>query len=149
MRSNAAKGTYYKMRSKRFLEEQGYEVGFMERLMLIHVKDRQTGELRQMPIKQDQFASDLVAIRADVGTLFVQVKFGRDKIAVAVREFFKHPFPSSDQRVVHVWTRGARAPEVINAVIENGDRLSPALAPLMWDKRQRRSRRPAREASLF
>lgn len=120
MTSNAQKGAYYKNRTKAWLEARGWSVGFLERVMWIPSRDPLKPEDR-IPIKRDQFGADLLAMKPDA-VAFVQVKFGRDKVLDAVREFGKFPFPPFVEQWVVVWTKGAHNPEVINAAVTRGPR---------------------------
>ena len=77
--SAAAKGQYWKGRTKKFLEAAGYQVAFLERVLWL-----QTARGR-IPVKRDQFASDLLAVNAE-DVIFVQVKGGvsrRSQLAAA------------------------------------------------------------------
>lgn len=111
MPSNARKGAYYKARAKRWLEAQGYQVGDLERVFWI-----QRGPVR-MPVKRDQFASDLIAVSArDV--VFVQVKGGEQArgngtFPVAGRQFAEFVFPPGVRRWVVAFAPRSRAPRVI------------------------------------
>src|SRR5438128_12685397 len=57
MPSAVAKGSYWKARTKRWLERQGYRVGFLERML--HIQ----GKHGLIPVKRDQFGADLLAVR--------------------------------------------------------------------------------------
>lgn len=111
MPSNSAVGAYYKGRSKRWLERQGYEVGPLEVTYVVRTKEG------PVPIKRDLWGADLMAMRdGDDDVLFVQVKGGgahnRFDLPAAMRRFSAHRFARPVRKVVHHWTRGARAPEV-------------------------------------
>lgn len=110
MRSASSKGTYYKLRTKKWLEAKGYAVAFMERMMWIPAK--KPGD-RMIPIKRDQFGSDLMAMNLEE-IIFVQVKFGASTVAAARHEFAKHVFPPLAQRWVVIWTARAREPEIVD-----------------------------------
>ena len=115
-RSSAALGTYYRSRSKAFLEAHGYQVAILERMMWIRRPGKPCAICARpdmFPTKSDQFASDLLAVKDDA-VEFVQVKFGRTNIAAGVREFRKFVFPPFVRQVLHVWEERARAPEIID-----------------------------------
>jgi hypothetical protein len=106
--SAAAKGAYYKLRTKRFLEAQGYQVGFLERVLFIHTAKG------RVPIKRDQFGSDLLALNA-TRIVFVQVKGGRsrhDQLAAARRAFAAFAFPPGTEQWIVLWAPRARRPEI-------------------------------------
>lgn len=106
---SAAKGQYYKLRTKRFLEAAGYQVAFLERMLWI-----QTPKGR-VPVKRDQFASDLLAVNRDE-VVFVQVKggvTGRSNLAAARTAFGTYAFPSGTKQWVVLWPPRARQPEIV------------------------------------
>lgn len=109
-RSAAAKGSYYKLRTKRWLEAQGYVVAYLERLLWIPNKKDLS---RMIPVKQDQLGSDLLAMNVEE-LIFVQVKLGTSGVAKAVKTFATFPFPPTVQRWVVCWTPRAREPHVID-----------------------------------
>jgi len=107
--SNASKGQYWKMRTKRWLETAGYQVAFLERV----------GHLQTprglVPIKRDQLASDLLAVNAEE-IVFVQVKGGdsrRSGLAAARTAFAQYAFPAGTQQWIVLWAPRARLPEVV------------------------------------
>lgn len=107
--SSAAKGQYWKTRTKKFLEAAGYQVAFMERVLWIQTP---TG---RVPVKKDQFASDLLAVnRKEIA--FVQVKggaTGRSNLAAARAAFAQFAFPAGTKQWVVLWKPRARAPEIV------------------------------------
>jgi len=126
MISAVAKGQYWKGRTKKFLEAQGYQVAFLERVLWI-----QTARGR-VPVKRDQFGSDLLAVNAET-VIFVQVKGGesrRSQLAAARREFAMFAFPAGTQQWIVCWAPRARLPEVI--VVSTGPcgELASTLAPV-------------------
>lgn len=106
MKSAAQKGSYYKGKTKKWLEAQGYQVGFMERMFMLFIKGR------MIPMKKDQFASDLLAMSEDE-IIFVQVKMGKDHISEARKEFDKFVFPCFAQKWIVAWEMRAREPIII------------------------------------
>lgn len=109
--SNSQRGNYYKARSKRHLEAAGYTVADMELVRNIWTPSG------MLPVKKDQWASDLLG-KTERELVFVQVKSvapGRSPDLASARRKFDDagPWPPSTRRVVHVWRRGARAPEVV------------------------------------
>lgn len=126
MPSAVAKGQYWKTRTKQFLERAGYQVAFLERMLWI------VGPHGRIPVKRDQFASDLLAVNRDE-IVFVQVKGGvsrRSQLAAARTEFGKFAFPVGTKQWIVCWAPRARRPEVI--VVSEGPcgsferRLAPA-----------------------
>lgn len=114
MRSAAAKGSYYKLRTKRWLEAKGYAVAFLERIHWI--PPREPGG-RMIPIKRDQLGADLMAVSADA-IILVQVKFGTNRrgaghLAAGRREFAKYAMPALVQRWIVIWAPRMREPEIL------------------------------------
>lgn len=103
--SAAAKGNYYKSRTKKWLESQGWQVGFLEQFKRIWTPH---GLIFK---KQDQFGSDLLAV-SDQDIIFVQVKLGTKKMSVsqAKKEFAKFSFPPTVKLWIVVWEKRARSP---------------------------------------
>lgn len=109
-RNSSRIGNYYKLRAKKFLEDRGYQVGTLENYRRIFTKGR------VIMIKQDQFASDLLAVNKD-DIIFVQVKFNRKvatmNVSTAIKEFKKFQFPKWSKQWVMVWQYRKREPEII------------------------------------
>lgn len=106
MRSAAAKGNYYKIRTKKFYEAQGCQVAFLERMFLIPKGSK------MLAVKRDQLGADLLVID-DAGAILVQVKSERTHLAAARKEFDKHPMPPSVRKWIVVWEPGGRKPDVL------------------------------------
>jgi hypothetical protein len=106
-RSAVAKGAYWKSRTKRWLEAQGFAVAFLERVLWIQ------GKRGLIPVKRDQLASDVLAVSQD-RVLFVQVKGGesRPDWSAARKEFALYPLPPSAEQWTVYWEPNARAPEI-------------------------------------
>ncbi len=109
MPSAAATGAYYKRRTKKWFEDRGYAVAYMERIQWIPGK----GRARMIPIKRDQFGADLLVMNLDTMAL-VQVKFQRTGggTAAARRAFDKFPIPRFVQTWIVVWAPRQREPEI-------------------------------------
>jgi hypothetical protein len=108
MKSSAAKGSYWKSRTKKWLEGRGYQVAYLERMFFIYTARG------QMPVKRDQFGSDLLAVNA-TEIVFVQVKGGttrRDQLAAARRAFASFTFPAGTKQWLVFWAPKARQPEI-------------------------------------
>jgi hypothetical protein len=109
MPTAVAKGQYWKSRTKKWLEREGYQVAFLERVLWIQ------GAHGRVPVKRDQFGADLLAVNG-AEIVFVQVKGGiarRDHIADARREFAKYAFPAGTKQWIVLWAPRARRPDVI------------------------------------
>lgn len=109
MKSASQKGSYYKMRSKKWLEAQGYSVGYLERMQRIF----KPGSTELIFVKRDQFASDILAVNKDE-VIFVQVKLGNKNTADAIRKFKEFPCPPPAKQWVMTWEVGARQPEIVD-----------------------------------
>lgn len=111
MKSNAARGAYYKSRTRKWLLDQGYQVLDLEVVHWIHKPD---GE--RIPVKRDQMASDLLAIKGDA-IIFIQVKGGASAAGgtfpAARRKFAEYSFPSTVQCWVIAWPIRSREPRIV------------------------------------
>ena len=105
-------GNYYKLRTKKWLESEGYQVGTLEKMFRIYDEKKKMA----LFVKRDQFASDLLAV-SDKEVIFVQVKFNtaRGKTAEAIREFNKFSFPKFVSKWIVIWQKGASEPEIVEA----------------------------------
>lgn len=119
MASNAAKGARYKARTRIWLAAQGYQVAEMEvvRWVGAPATDGKAGRGR-FPVKRDQFASDLMGMRAD-GIVFVQIKGGKaaaggGTFPEAQRKFAEFVFALGARRWIVAWPPRAREPRVID-----------------------------------
>lgn len=113
MASNAARGAYFKGRTRKWLIAQGYQVADLE---IIRWVFRPGGH--RMPVKRDQFGSDLLAMSAG-HIVFIQVKGGAQAAGAgqfldAQREFAKHQFPQAAHLWIVCWPPRARQPRVIH-----------------------------------
>lgn len=123
---SAKSGQNYKIRSKEWLEKQGYEVLFLERMMWRFGKPgncprcgEACGHSDRFAMKADQAASDLQAMRANPPELiFVQSKLGDAAVLDARRKFLEHKFPAFAKRWILVWTKGARNPQVVDCTAD-------------------------------
>lgn len=112
MRSNAARGAYYKGRTRKWLTTLGWQVADMEIVRWIH---RPGG--RPIPVKRDQFGSDLLAM-SGARLIFVQVKGGEaargGTFPAARRAFAEFKFPPLVECIVVAWSPRARAPRIVH-----------------------------------
>lgn len=107
------KGNYYKRKTKKWLEEKGFEVEYIERYQrFFNKKNNSVGY-----IKQDLFGSDMLAIKEDQ-IIFVQSKYNEKSksknVASAIKEFKKHKFPEFTDQWIVVWTLRVREPDIID-----------------------------------
>lgn len=110
MASNASRGAAAKGRTKRWLEAEGYQVADLEIVRYVFTPRG------RMPIKRDQFGSDLLAVSLQ-HVMFVQVKSGAaaagGTFPAARREFGKSTFPESARTVIIAWPPRARVPRIM------------------------------------
>lgn len=113
MASNAAKGSYYRGRTKKWLEGRGWAVAQMEEMRVVRAPGRPPAF-----VKRDQLGCDLLAVNRE-RIMFVQVKFADDESRLGLQkvwaEFVKWPCPAPAVQVCAVWRRGARAPVLHSA----------------------------------
>lgn len=114
MSSNAQRGARAKGRTKAYLEARGYQVADLEIVRWIFA-----GGARRLPVKRDQFGSDLLAVSSKE-VIFVQVKSGASAATgmfpEAQREFRKYRFPPNVRRLIVAWVPRAREPRLIWAL---------------------------------
>lgn len=110
MTSSAQRGAYYKARTKRWLESEGYQVADLEKVHWIF----RNGQ-REIPVKRDQFGSDLLAVSGR-RLVFIQVKSGKitGNFPEARRAFDSFRFPPFAGRLVIAWAHGASTPRIVN-----------------------------------
>lgn len=118
MPSNAQRGAYYKGRTKKWLVGMGFQVANLEEVRWIYRPGRPP-----MPVKRDQFGSDLLAMSARE-IIFVQVKSGAigGTFPAARRKFTEFVFPhvvgavhgkTALRRWVVAWAPRSREPRVV------------------------------------
>lgn len=111
MVSSAQRGSYYRRRTKRWLESKGYHVAELEKLYGIFRK----GEPPRWR-KQDQFGADLLAVSAR-SVIFVQCKgasAARGNFPDARRKFAQFQFPPWTRQWVIAWPSRSRVPRIVN-----------------------------------
>ena len=109
MASNVSKGSYYKARTKKWLEGKGYQVAHLEKMHFIFTPKG------RIATKKDQFGSDLLAMNHRE-LVFVQVKFGSPDEPKTLAKFREFPFPHGGCIKIWlvVWKLRAREPQVID-----------------------------------
>lgn len=111
MASNAQRGAAAKSKTKKWLEAQGFQVGHLE---IVHWLHTPRGRI---PVKRDQFASDLLAVSA-ARIVFVQVKSGAQvtpgtEFPDAQKAFRDFDFPQFCEQWIVGWPFRAREPRVV------------------------------------
>ena len=109
-RSNASRGAYYKGRTRKWLEDLGYQVADLEVVRWV----TSPGGTIRFPVKRDQFGSDLLAMNK-VESVYVQVKSGKvsGNFPAARRKFDEFQWPPNTRRWVVAWAPRSRQPRVI------------------------------------
>lgn len=97
------KGNYYRLRTKKWLEQNEYLVENLEKSYRVYDKKKD----RVIFIKRDIWGADLIARNKDF-ILFVQVKSNKGDIAKGVAELSKGPWPANVMRIVVHWPQGRR-----------------------------------------
>jgi hypothetical protein len=136
MATAVSRGSYYKLRSRKFLEARGFAVASA------HITGWQkTGDGRFVPFTRDIFGADLLAMAPGAFWL-VQVKGGaswRDHLAAARRRFSQYPVVAGAVQVVLGWPPQAREPDILVVAIgpqtadhpvETPPRRKPRVLPL-------------------
>ena len=105
-RTTTAKGNYYKVKTKKYFEDLGFHVEYLEKFQKLFIKGK------VLHIKRDLLASDGLAMKEDQ-LIFWQSKLGKSNVADAVKEFNKLPFPPFVDTWIIVWTPRVKEPEII------------------------------------
>ena len=107
-RSTVKKGNYYRQKTKKWFQDEGYYAEYLEKHQRIFSKGK------VIFINRDIAGSDGFAMKADPPQLiFWQCKLRKVNIASALKEFAKFPFPHFVERWVVVWTPRQREPDII------------------------------------
>lgn len=113
-RSAHAKGNYYKLRTKKWLQEQGYEVVNMEVQRRVFIPARPGFPEKVLFIKQDLWGADLLASNRKE-LIAVQVKTHTTDIARGVKALCAAPWPGSVKMWVVLWPYRGREPVITEA----------------------------------
>ncbi len=108
----ANKGNYYKTKTKKWFEKEGYFSEYLEKNQRIFTKGK------VIFIKRDTAGADGFAMNED-RIIFWQCKLNHGHIADAVKVFNQFPFPKCVERWIVVWVPRAREPEIIEVEHEN------------------------------
>jgi len=105
----ANKGNYYKRKTKKWLEEKGYQVEYAE----IYQRIFKAGKV--ILIKRDLFGADVIAVSGEE-LVFANSILGRNNIASHIKGFLSYPFPNSPKlkRWIVVWQERVKEPEIID-----------------------------------
>lgn len=104
-------GTYYKVKTKTWFIDKGYESDYLEKLQRIYIKNKQ-GQERILFVKKDVLASDGFASNETEFILW-NSKFNKANIAKGIKEFNQHKIPKFIKKWLVVWEKRAREPEII------------------------------------
>ena len=114
--SKISKGNYYRLKTKKWLEKDGWTVENLEKTQRIFTKDKGV-----LFIKSDLWGADLIAVNG-IDIIFVQCKTHKSDISKGIKELSRVPWPASVKRWVVRWDAGAREPTitVVNEIIPAG-----------------------------
>lgn len=106
------KGNYYRLRTKKFLEKEGYLVENLEKSQRLFIKGKNPPyDDKVIFIKKDIFGGDLIAMKKDE-LIFVQCKSNSVDINKGVNEFKKFPFPDFVKKWVVYWQPRSKEPNI-------------------------------------
>jgi len=97
------KGNYYRLKTKKWLEKDGYQVAILE------CRQRIFTPKGIIFIGRDVWASDLMAANKE-DLIFIQVKSNKVDIVKGMAEFKKYLFPSFVKKWVVYWESRAKEP---------------------------------------
>jgi hypothetical protein len=101
------KGNYYKLKTKKWLQADGYEVGSLETNQRLFIKGR------MIFIKRDLWGADLIA-KNDKEMIFIQCKTNKGDVNKGLKELNTTVWPAFIKRWVVIWPLRAREPEVVS-----------------------------------
>ena len=104
--SKIQKGNYYRLKTKKWLEKDGYLVENLEKNQRIFTK----GQV--IFIKRDLWGGDLVA-KNDKEIIWIQCKTNKVDISKGIKELSQTIWPPFVKRWVVIWPYKAREPEVV------------------------------------
>jgi len=106
--STKSKGNYYKLKTKKYYEDKGYNVQNMEvPQRAFNPKTKQV-----FYVRRDILGADLLAYNKEQ-LILIQVKLNHKHDAEAIREFMKYDLPDFVERIVVVWVPRAKEPDII------------------------------------
>lgn len=105
--STVKKGNYYKYKTKKWFEDDGYYSEYLEKKQRIFTKGR------VIFINRDLAGADGFAMNKNE-IIFWQCKLNKTHISDAIKEFNKYPFPDCVKRWIVVWEPRARAPHIVD-----------------------------------
>jgi len=108
MANKIQRGNYYRLKTKKWFEKEGYLVENLEKSQRIFTKKG------VIFIKKDIWGSDLIA-KNNKEIIFIQVKSNRTDINKGIKEIEGTVWPEFIKRVIVIWEPRAREPEIINA----------------------------------
>ena len=112
------KGNYYRTRTKKWMEKQGFSVELAEHKSRSFYRDKETGELKTFYSTHDIWGADLFAMDGDQ-FIAIQVKSNKGDISKGIKELVRHPYPEFIDLWVAYWPERAREPEIHEVKIEH------------------------------
>jgi len=107
----ASKGNYYKIKTKKWFEADGYTVEYLEKLQHVYAKGK------VIYIKRDILGADGLAVNDNEFILWNSIS-NRGDIAKHIKTFKQYPCPDFIKRYVILWTPRCREPELIEVDVE-------------------------------
>ena len=104
--SSWKKGTYYRLKTKKWFKEKGYWTEYLELQQRIFTKGK------VLFIRRDLAGADGLSMNGKE-IIFWQSKLNTAHIADAIKEFNKYPFPDCVERWIIVWTPRVSEPQII------------------------------------
>ena len=105
------KGNYYRLKTKHWLESEGYLVEKIERRIPIPIIDKITGQKKVVFVARDLFGADLVAMNKKE-IIFIQCKTHASDVLDGMNKLLEYPYPPLVKRWVARWIPGAKEPTI-------------------------------------
>ena len=105
------KGNYYKTKTKKWFEADGYTCEYLEKLQHIFTKGK------VIYIKRDLLGADILAVN-DKEFILANVISNRGDLAKHIKRFKDYPNPDFIKRLIVYWEVRAKEPEIIEVDVK-------------------------------
>ena len=105
MVNKVKKGNYYRLRTRKFLEKEGYKVYVLENRQRIFTPKG------IIFVARDIAGADLMGMNGKE-IIFIQVKSNKVDSTKGIKELSAHPYPKNIKKWVVYWQPRSREPEI-------------------------------------
>jgi len=104
--SNASKGNYYKIKTKKYLEDKGYVCEYLEKMQRIYTNGK------VIFIKRDLLGADGCAI-SDSEFILWNAILNKANVASHIKAFKAYPQGGDIKRWLFIWQERVKEPEIL------------------------------------